>query len=69
MTKIKKFLNSEEGATAIEYALLATLIGIFCLGSFAYFGDEVSDSYADSGASVRDAWASADAGKDSHKRD
>ena len=39
MRTIKAFLANEAGATAIEYALLATLIGIAIIGTFAALGN------------------------------
>lgn len=36
---IKAFIASESGATAIEYALLATLIGVAIVGTFAALGN------------------------------
>lgn len=36
---LKMFLADESGATAIEYALIATLIAIALLGSFAIMGN------------------------------
>jgi Flp pilus assembly pilin Flp len=69
MVALKKILSSEDGATAIEYALLAGLIGAFCIGSLAFLGDELSDLFAGSGGSVSDVWDDAEKGKNSHTRD
>lgn len=38
---IQQFLKDESGATAIEYALLGTLIGVALLGTFTMLGDNV----------------------------
>ena len=40
--RVRPFLGSESGATAIEYALLASGIGIAILGSVSFFADNVS---------------------------
>ena len=32
MTKVSRFLNDESGATAIEYGLIAALIGVGIIG-------------------------------------
>ena len=37
-TVFRKLLRSEQGATAIEYGLIATLIGIACIGAFQSLG-------------------------------
>jgi pilus assembly protein Flp/PilA len=38
---IKAFLHEESGATAIEYALLAGLIGVAIVGTFAALGNGI----------------------------
>jgi len=38
---IRTFIGDEAGATAIEYALLGTLIAIALLGTFAALGDSL----------------------------
>jgi Flp pilus assembly pilin Flp len=39
---IKAFWFAQEGATAIEYALLGMLIGIAIIGTFAALGNSVT---------------------------
>jgi len=39
---IKKFLRDESGATAIEYALLATLIGVAIIGGATALGGAIN---------------------------
>ncbi|WEK04627.1 MAG: Flp family type IVb pilin [Candidatus Devosia phytovorans] len=39
MTLIKAFFADESGATAMEYALVATLIGMTIIGTVAVLGD------------------------------
>ena len=39
---LARFWNDETGATAIEYALLGTLIAVAIVGSFVVLGDGVS---------------------------
>ena len=36
--EMKQFLNDEEGVTAIEYALIAALIGVVIIGSTQIVG-------------------------------
>lgn len=59
---IINFLKDEEGATAIEYGLIAALVAVAILGVLATLGDElkdlfrdVSDALADPGEVTRDA--------------
>jgi Flp pilus assembly pilin Flp len=66
---IKKLLSSNDGATAIEYALLAALIGIFCVGAFTFLGDELSDTFSGSSEAVEEAWDGAEQGARSYTRD
>ncbi len=42
---IKKFLNNQEGSTAIEYALIAALISVILIGSLTSLGSTTSDTY------------------------
>lgn len=43
--KIKKFLQSDSGATAIEYALIATGISLAIVVVIFAFGEQISDLY------------------------
>lgn len=38
---LKAFIRNDRGTTAIEYALLGTLIGIALLGTFTLLGDSL----------------------------
>lgn len=40
-----KFLKNESGATAIEYALIASLISVVIIGSAAYLGGQVTNTF------------------------
>ena len=42
----QRFLNDQTGATAIEYALLASLIGIAIITSVSVVGANLSTSYS-----------------------
>jgi len=50
-THIIKFLKDEEGATAIEYGLIAGLIAIAILAAVGGIGDRLAQVFAD----IRDA--------------
>ena len=41
MTRLKEFAADESGATAIEYALLAVLVGIAIIGAVTALGDSL----------------------------
>ena len=51
MTKMKtifsKFLNNESGATAIEYGLIAALIGVGLISGARAFSDSVNGMFTD----------------------
>ena len=42
MKKFERFLKDESGATAIEYALLAGLIGVGIVGAASTVGTEIT---------------------------
>ena len=41
MKKIINFLKEEEGVTAIEYALIAALVTVVCVGAWTLLGTNV----------------------------
>ena len=47
--------RSAEGATAIEYGLIAACIALVIIGGISAVGTEVSTTYTDIGNAVRDA--------------
>lgn len=52
ITRIRAFLGDETGATAIEYGLLAMLIGIAIIGSFSILGNSLDSLFNNGTASV-----------------
>ncbi|MGJ8527493.1 Flp family type IVb pilin [Maritalea sp.] len=42
MNLVKKFLNDESGATAIEYGLIAALISVVIIGAVTALGGQLS---------------------------
>ncbi len=48
---IKHFLVSEEGPTAVEYAVMLALIVVFCLGAIGRVGHQANHRFED----IRDA--------------
>ncbi len=45
MKLISKLLKDEMGSSAVEYALLVAMVGIFCIGALGFLGDEISDTF------------------------
>ena len=44
---LKKFVANESGATAIEYALIASLIAVFIIGSLQVLGTHLSSEFTE----------------------
>jgi pilus assembly protein Flp/PilA len=44
---LKRFVANESGATAIEYALIASLIAVFIIGSLNYLGTKLSSEFSE----------------------
>lgn len=51
---IKNFLKDEEGATAIEYGLIAGLIAVAIIGVFATFGEGLTDVFSKISAKLKE---------------
>ncbi len=45
LVQIKKFLRDEEGATAVEYGLIAALIAVVILGAVTGIGEQLRDVF------------------------
>lgn len=44
---LKKFLQDESGATAIEYGLIAALISVSLIAGYTVIGQALNDHWAD----------------------
>ena len=42
---IKKFIQSEDGPTAVEYAVMVALIIIVCIGAVDRLGDQINTTF------------------------
>lgn len=51
----RRLLRDTRGATALEYALIAALVGIAAVTAYANLGDTISTSYSEVNSSVSDA--------------
>ena len=47
MKTLAKFLKCESGATAIEYGLIAALIGVTIIGVVTAVGTEIKNTFTD----------------------
>lgn len=45
MTRLRQFLRAEDGATAVEYGLIAALIGMFLIGALSVIGSSINDKF------------------------
>jgi pilus assembly protein Flp/PilA len=50
--QIKTFIGNEDGATAIEYALIASLIAVVIIGAVQVVGTKVSTVFTEVGGSL-----------------
>lgn len=53
MALLAQFLNNEDGATAIEYALIASLIAVFIVAAVQVVGTQVSTVFTEVGAALK----------------
>ncbi len=52
VSKLKRFLTSEDGPTAVEYAVMLALIVIVCLGAIATVGTNAKTTFTNVGSSL-----------------
>ena len=57
MTKVSRFLNDESGATAIEYGLIAALIGVGIIGGAQVLRTQLDTTFRSVAASLTAALA------------
>ena len=50
---LKSFVANKSGATAIEYALIASLIAVFLIGALSALGTKLSSEFAEVGAALK----------------
>ncbi len=49
---VHMFLADQSGATAIEYALITSLIAVFLIGALSALGTNLSSEFAEVGAAL-----------------
>ena len=52
---IEKFIREEEGATAVEYGLMAALIAVVIIGAVTTLGTNLSSKYSNAANQVQSA--------------
>jgi pilus assembly protein Flp/PilA len=50
---LKSFVANESGATAIEYALIASLIAVFIIAALTNLGKSLSTEFSEVGAALK----------------
>ena len=53
MTRVQTFLSDESGVTAIEYALIASLIAVFIIVAVQLVGTQVSTVFNEVGSKLK----------------
>ncbi len=53
MLRVHHFINDESGVTAIEYALIASLIAVFIITAISLVGTQVSTVFSEVGATLK----------------
>ncbi len=52
LTNLRRFLKNEDGATAIEYGLIAALIGVVIITAVTKVGTNVSKTFTKIGSAL-----------------
>ncbi|MFN9364427.1 MAG: Flp family type IVb pilin [Planctomycetota bacterium] len=55
VSKVSRFLKSEDGPTAVEYAIMLALIVVVCLTAIQAVGTNASATFTDIAAALNDA--------------
>lgn len=55
ITKVQKFMKSEDGPTAVEYAIMLALIIIVCLAAIQSVGTQANSAFQDISADLQSA--------------
>jgi pilus assembly protein Flp/PilA len=52
LKSLKNFVADEVGVTAIEYALIASLIAVFIIGALSALGTSISSEFTEVGSNL-----------------
>ena len=55
MSQVQRFMESEDGPTAVEYAVMLALIIVVCLVAIGNLGSTANSSFAASNTAIADA--------------
>ena len=55
VSKVQRFLKSEDGPTAVEYAIMLALIIIVCLAAIQSVGTQANSAFQDISSDLQDA--------------
>jgi pilus assembly protein Flp/PilA len=55
MSKVNRFLKSEDGPTAVEYAIMLALIVVVCLTAIQAVGRNAASTFTDIASDLNDA--------------
>ena len=55
MSAISRFLQCEKGATAVEYAILATVLSVIIVGGISLAFDAIENLFTDTNSKVNQA--------------
>ena len=53
MLRVRNFINDKSGVTAIEYALIASLIAVFIITAISLVGTQVSTVFSEVGSTLK----------------
>jgi pilus assembly protein Flp/PilA len=53
MLRVRNFINDESGVTAIEYALIASLIAVFIIVAVQAVGTSISTVFSEIGTTIK----------------
>jgi pilus assembly protein Flp/PilA len=53
MLRVRNFINDESGVTAIEYALIASLIAVFIIVAVQSVGTSISGVFTEIGTTLK----------------
>ena len=52
LRSVKRFLQKEDGPTAVEYAVMLALIIVVCIGAVTTLGSKASQTFSNVGAAI-----------------
>lgn len=55
LSKVQRFMKSEDGPTAVEYAIMLALIIIVCLAAIQSVGTQANSAFQDIAGDLKDA--------------